>query len=181
MRDGLDGVDGLSAYEVARLSGFRGSPADWVRSLRGNDGERGPMGKEGPQGLRGLRGEPGPAGERGPAGLIGKAGVDGRNGWTPILAVVADGERRVHQVVRWTGGTGPEPESGWYIGPTGPVARISDATDLRGPKGDGGERAILAGGIVQVYSEDYDPTVSYVALNFRPESEGVYTLRLNIP
>lgn len=164
-RNGGDGQDGLSAYEVARLAGFRGSAAEWLRTLRG---DQGPAGKEGPQGSRGLRGESGPAGAiglRGEAGVIGKAGDDGRDGWTPILAVVEDGERRVHQVVRWIGGSGHEPESGWYIGPNGPVQRIAEAVDIRGPAGrDGRSGGMITSqsnapsGIVTIPEVSSDPT-----------------------
>ena len=36
--DGQDGTDGLSAYEIAVLYGFEGTPAEWVASLIGDRG-----------------------------------------------------------------------------------------------------------------------------------------------
>lgn len=62
----------------------------------------------------------------------------GLDGWTPILAVVSDGERRVLQVVDWTGGTGTKPNTGLYVGPAGLVAAIGDAVDIRGAQGPAG-------------------------------------------
>ena len=40
-------------------------------------------------------------------------------GWTPQLAVVNDGDRRVLQVSGWVGGTGTQPAVGQYVGPAG--------------------------------------------------------------
>lgn len=36
-----DGLDGLSAYEIAVARGFRGTPDEWLASLRGADGADG--------------------------------------------------------------------------------------------------------------------------------------------
>jgi len=58
-------------------------------------------------------------------------------GWTPVLAVVADGERRVLQVTDWTGGEANKPAVGQYVGPSGFVASIGDASDVRGAAGAG--------------------------------------------
>ncbi len=57
--------------------------------------------------------------------------------WTPVFAVVADGSRRVVQLVEWTGGDGDEPDGG-YLGDEGLVASIGDATDIRGAAGAAG-------------------------------------------
>lgn len=65
------------------------------------------------------------------------AGDDGDNGWTPILALVADGDRFVHQVTDWTGGEGTKPTTGLYVGATGLEANIADGVDVRGPAGLG--------------------------------------------
>lgn len=64
-------------------------------------------------------------------------GAVGGNGWSPICSIEADGARRVLKVVGWGGGDGPEPDSGYYIGPEGPVVDKADAVDLRGPSGAG--------------------------------------------
>ncbi|NYT59420.1 hypothetical protein H0A65_10865 [Alcaligenaceae bacterium] len=71
-----------------------------------------------------------------PKGDAGSDGADGTDGWTPVWAVVADGERRVLRIDDWTGGTGTKPATG-YLGPTGIVATIGDALDIRGAPGSG--------------------------------------------
>ncbi len=53
-------------------------------------------------------------------------------GWTPTLAVESDGSRRVLKVVGWSGGQGDVPSIGLYIGSTGYVVNIVDATDIAG-------------------------------------------------
>src|SRR5690606_18655224 len=58
------------------------------------------------------------------------------NGWTPVLAMVSDGERRVVQVTDWTGGQGTKPATG-YLGATGVVSDIAQAIDVRGAPGAG--------------------------------------------
>jgi hypothetical protein len=58
-------------------------------------------------------------------------------GWSPILAVVADGARRVLQVTGWSGGSGTAPATGLYVGATGYVSNIADAVDIRGDSGVG--------------------------------------------
>ena len=62
-------------------------------------------------------------------------GDQGLNGWTPILAVENDGERRVQRVIGWTGGTGTAPASGKYVGPNGFVDTAAEAADVRGASG----------------------------------------------
>ena len=63
------------------------------------------------------------------------AAVLNAKGWSPVLGVVTDGERRVHRLVDWTGGVGAKPAVGSYIGPSGLVATAALATDLRGATG----------------------------------------------
>lgn len=144
------GEDGESAYEIAVRNGFRGTEKEWLASLRhGERGERGERGEKGDPGQRGDPGEPGReglAGRTGAPGAVGERGEPGDNGWTPTFAVVPDGDRRVLQVVRWVGGSGPRPEDLLYVGPNGFVARIDEATDIRGPKGDRGVGSAVAVG-----------------------------------
>lgn len=40
-RDGTDGADGKSAYEIAVENGFEGTETEWLESLRGQDGQNG--------------------------------------------------------------------------------------------------------------------------------------------
>lgn len=85
--------------------------------------------------LRYALGATGPQGEQGIQGI---QGVQGYKGWSPILATVTDGIRRVLQVSDWTGGEGTKPASGSYIGPTGLVPDIASAVDIRGAQGPSG-------------------------------------------
>lgn len=89
--------------------------------------------RPGVPGPNGLPGTPGATGATGPAGAAGATGAAGVNGWTPILATVLDGLRRVLQVVDWAGGTGSKPTTGQYVGPTGLVSTAAAGVDIRGP------------------------------------------------
>jgi hypothetical protein len=70
-----------------------------------------------------------------PRGDEGGQGETGEKGWSPLLAVVPDGARRVHQIVDWANGEGTKPAAGDYLGEEGPVSDIAEATDIRGPAG----------------------------------------------
>jgi hypothetical protein len=66
-------------------------------------------------------------------------------GWVPILAIViappepGKPNRAVLQVVDWEGGSGSvKPQAGLYLGPSGYVSNILDASDIRGPAGPNG-------------------------------------------
>src|SRR5690606_19037900 len=50
--------------------------------------------------------------------LVGGVGPAGDDGWAPVFALAADGERRVLRVMDWTGGTGTKPPTG-YVGTSG--------------------------------------------------------------
>jgi len=65
-------------------------------------------------------------------------GAKGDKGWSPILAVISDGERRVLQVVDWTGGEGTKPATGLYVGVSGLVSNIASGIDIRGGAGADG-------------------------------------------
>ena len=64
--------------------------------------------------------------------------IESLTGWTAELAIVADGDRRVMQVVDWFGGTGDKPDTGQYVGSGGFVTDIAQAVDIRGEEGSGG-------------------------------------------
>lgn len=53
---GVDGKDGLSAYEIAKENGFVGTVAEWLESLKGADGLPGKDGKDGRDGADGRDG-----------------------------------------------------------------------------------------------------------------------------
>jgi len=103
---------------------------------------------------RGEQGIQGPTGATGPAGADGADGTDGNNGWSPILATVTDGARRVHQVTDWTGGAGTKPATGQYIGISGLVADIADGVDIRGAEGAAGSTSVPAWLAAQNYGQD---------------------------
>lgn len=75
-------------------------------------------------------------------------------GWSPVLAIVTDDERRVLQVTEWTGGTGTPPDSPVYIGADGFTDVLADAVDIRGQAGaDGADGGGGGGGGDTVTSE----------------------------
>lgn len=126
---------------LSALQGLQG-----VQGLKGDTGAQGPQGLQGAQGLQGPKGDTGAQGVQGIQGTQGAQGVAGNNGWAPVLAVVSDGERRVHQVVDWTGGQGTKPPVGQFIGTTGLVATAALAVDIRGAQGPAGTGGTGGGG-----------------------------------
>lgn len=80
--------------------------------------------------------------------LSGQGGPAGDRGWSPLLAVIADGARRVHQVANWQGGEGTKPATGLYIGSSGLVSDIAQAVDIRGGAGGAGPANVLTIGSV---------------------------------
>src|SRR5262245_50211008 len=85
------------------------------------------LAQQGPQGVQGEPGTPGAGGD---------------DGWSPILAAVNDGARRVLQVSAWTGGSGTAPASGQFVGAAGLVGNISNAIDIRGSQGPQGAQGL---------------------------------------
>ena len=80
--------------------------------------------------------------------LSGAAGPQGDEGWSPVLAVVNDGARRVFEVTDWVGGQGQKPGTG-YVGATGLVQDKANAIDVRGEVGQTGPANSLSIGTVQ--------------------------------
>ena len=78
-RDGFNGDDGKSAYDLAVENGFEGTVTEWLESLKGEKGE---TGAQGPQGEKGETGAQGPQGEQGPQGIQGEQGPQGEKGET---------------------------------------------------------------------------------------------------
>ena len=56
---GAQGIQGLSAYQVAVQHGFEGTEDKWLISLKGEKGETGPKGDKGDPGEKGEKGDPG--------------------------------------------------------------------------------------------------------------------------
>lgn len=77
---GVPGVRGASAYEIAVENGFDGTEKEWLNSLVGSDGAAGPAGPVGPKGDIGPTGPMGPQGIQGPVGLSGEKGDKGEKG-----------------------------------------------------------------------------------------------------
>ena len=102
--NGLKGEDGKSAFEIAQANGFEGTEAEWLESLRGEQGpqgevgpqgpagEQGPQGEVGPQGPQGEKGDKGDQGEVGPQGPQGEQGPAGKDVDPEVLAGLATKE-----------------------------------------------------------------------------------------
>lgn len=76
----VKGDPGDSAYQIAVKNGFSGTEAQWLASLKGQDGSQGPKGDIGATGAQGPQGETGPQGPQGPKGDTGEQGVQGNPG-----------------------------------------------------------------------------------------------------
>ena len=114
--NGLQGIQGESAYQVAVDAGYVGSESEWLASLKGEKGDQGPKGDPGEQGIQGPKGDPGEQGIQGPKGDSGETGVQGPKG---------DPGKSAYQVAVDNGFVGTEDE--WL------------ASLKQGPKGDQGE------------------------------------------
>lgn len=94
--------DALSAYQIARLHGFRFSEKRWLESLKGERGPRGEDGQQGERGPRGLRGEaglPGKDGDCGDRGERGERGLPGLDAHVPDrVPAVATFERNAQNL-----------------------------------------------------------------------------------
>lgn len=80
----------------------------------------------------------------------------GGAGWSPVLAVVSDGNRRVLQVSDWVGGSGLPPDSGGYIGASGLVSLIANAIDIRGSEGKSAYQVAIDNGFTGAEQEWLD-------------------------
>lgn len=120
---GAQGIQGLSAYQVAVQHGFEGTEAEWLISLKGEKGETGPKGDKGDTG------EKGATGERGPQGLQGERGLQGVQG--------EQGEPGIQGPIGPKGEKGDQGEQG----PQGPKGE----TGPQGPKGDTGSGLNIKG------------------------------------
>lgn len=80
LQNGVDGKDGLSAYEIAQNNGFTGTPVQWLESLKGDKGDTGKQGVKGDKGDKGDTGKQGIQGEKGDKGATGEKGIKGDTG-----------------------------------------------------------------------------------------------------
>jgi hypothetical protein len=125
---GVPGVRGASAYEVAVKNGFTGTEKEWLNSLVGSDGAIGPEGPVGPKGDIGPVGPIGPQGIQGPKGDVGERGPQG-----------VQGEQGVQGPAGATGPKGDKGDAG-EPGPKGADFKYTDFTTeqlaaLKGPQG----------------------------------------------
>lgn len=139
--DGTDGSDGNDAWTPIFASVADGARrvlrvTDWT----GGEGTKPTTGLYlGPVGLTAtLADATDVRGAAGTNGTNGDDGTDGNDAWSPVLANVVDGARRVQRIVDWVGGEGTKPATGVYVGPTGLTNVLADATDMRGAAGANG-------------------------------------------
>lgn len=120
---GAQGIQGLSAYQVAVQHGFEGTEAEWLISLKGEKGETGPKGDKGNTGEKGATGERGPQGLQGERGLQGDRGEKGEQGIQgPVGPKGEQGEQGIHGI------QGPQGEPG----PQGPKGDTGSGLNIKG-------------------------------------------------
>lgn len=94
---GVNGKDGLSAYEIAVKNGFVGTVSEWLESLKGSDelpgkdGINGVDGKDGTNGRDDVDGKNGTDEKDGRDGIDGQNGIDGENGLSAYKLAVQEG------------------------------------------------------------------------------------------
>lgn len=140
---GLD-ITGDSAYQLAKKAGFVGTEAEWLVTLKGDQGIQG---IQGIQGDTGLKGETGEQGDQGPAGTD---GADGKSAYTLATELGFVGSE-ADWILSLKGPQGIKGDTG-DVGGVGPAGAdgvkgdafvYSDFTPeqllaLKGPQGDAG-------------------------------------------
>lgn len=120
---GAQGIQGLSAYQVAVQHGFEGTEDEWLISLKGEKGETGPKGDKGDTGEKGATGERGPQGLQGEKGLQGIQGEKGEPGIQgPVGPKGEQGEQGIQGI------QGPQGEPG----PQGPKGDTGSGLNIKG-------------------------------------------------
>lgn len=120
---GAQGIQGLSAYQVAVQHGFEGTEDEWLISLKGEKGETGPKGDKGDTGEKGATGERGPQGLQGERGLQGVQGEKGEPGIQgPVGPKGEQGEQGIQGI------QGPQGEPG----PQGPKGDTGSGLNIKG-------------------------------------------------
>lgn len=140
---GAQGIQGLSAYQVAVQHGFEGTEAEWLISLKGEKGETGPKGDKGDTGSGlNIKGELDSESQLPQEGVSGDAWLISGN-----LYVYVGENGNVVSNPKWSnvgsiqgpaGPTGPKGEQG-EPGPKGEPG-ANGAPGEQGPKGDPGEK-----------------------------------------
>ena len=120
---GAQGIQGLSAYQVAVQHGFKGTEDEWLISLKGEKGDTGPKGDKGDTGEKGATGERGPQGLQGERGLQGVQGEKGEQGIQgPVGPKGEQGEQGIQGI------QGPQGEPG----PQGPKGDTGSGLNIKG-------------------------------------------------
>ncbi|MFA6125472.1 hypothetical protein [Sphingomonas sp.] len=161
---------------------------------KGEKGDKGDLGIRGVAGPRGLKGEIGFRGAKGDKGDTGAAGVDGSAGLDGAVGPKGDaGEKGEPGPV---GPVGPKPKHKWegtklFI--EQPDGSWGKPVDLKGPMtqyrgrmqqlGAGGAQSPTVPTPPELFAEDVDPSVDYVALNFKtiPAYPMYKSMRVFIP
>ena len=143
---GAQGIQGLSAYQVAVQHGFEGTEAEWLISLKGEKGETGPKGEKGDTGSGlNIKGELDSESQLPQEGVSGDAWLISGN-----LYVYVGENGNVESNPKWSnvgsiqgpagpqGPVGPKGEQG-EPGPKGEPG-ADGAPGAQGPKGDPGEK-----------------------------------------
>lgn len=151
---GAQGIQGLSAYQVAVQHGFEGTEAEWLISLKGEKGETGPKGDKGDTGEKGATGERGPQGLQGERGLQGVQGEKGEPGIQgPVGPKGEQGEQGIQGI------QGPQGEPG----PQGPKGDTGSGLNIKGEldsesqlpqEGVSGEAWLIAGNLYVFVGEN---------------------------
>lgn len=89
--------------------------------------------------------------------------AEGGSGWSPLLSIESDNDRRVLKVVDWTGGGGTKPAINQYLGATGFDTDISNGVDIRGIQGLRGIQGIAG----DAGNNAWTPTLAIEADNAR--------------
>lgn len=151
---GAQGIQGLSAYQVAVQHGFEGTEAEWLISLKGEKGETGPKGDKGNTGEKGATGERGPQGLQGERGLQGVQGEKGEPGIQgPVGPKGEQGEQGIQGI------QGPQGEPG----PQGPKGDTGSGLNIKGEldyesqlpqEGVSGDAWLIAGNLYMFVGEN---------------------------
>lgn len=136
----VEGKEGKSAYEVALASGFDGTEAQWLATLKGDAGVQGVQGEKGdigPVGAKGDTGEVGPQGNKGDVGAMGPRGAKGDPGTQGVKGDTgAQGLKGDKGDAGSSGAKGDKGETG-AVGPQGAKGDIG----TQGSKGERGKSA----------------------------------------
>lgn len=151
---GAQGIQGLSAYQVAVQHGFEGTEDEWLISLKGEKGETGPKGDKGDTGEKGATGERGPQGLQGERGLQGVQGEKGEQGIQgPVGPKGEQGEQGIQGI------QGPQGEPG----PQGPKGDTGSGLNIKGEldsesqlpqEGVSGDAWLIAGNLYAFVGEN---------------------------